>query len=62
MSSSTSTNYSGLTRNTWPGTWSPTSDHPIALDTELRGTLQSITGYSGDRLTDITGQRIQEVC
>ena len=52
--------YSGLTRNTWPGTWSPNSTHPIALDTELRGTLQSISGGVGDRLTDISGARLTE--
>ena len=60
MSSTTSTNYDGLTRNTWPGTWSPSGNHPIVLDTEIRGSLQSITGYLGDRLTDIYGQRLQE--
>lgn len=60
MSSSTSTNYDGLTRNIWPGTWSPSSTHPIVLDTEIRGSLQSITGDLGDRLTDIYGQRLQE--
>jgi len=54
------TNYDGLTRNTWPGTWSPSTDAPIALDTELRGTLQSISGDAGDTLTNIPGQRIQE--
>ena len=55
-----STNYDGLTRNIWPGTWSTGTNAPIALDTELRGTLQSISGDSGDRLTDIPGARIQE--
>jgi hypothetical protein len=55
-----SADYNGLTRNTWPGTWSPSSNHPIALDTELRGTLQYVSGNVGDRLTDITGQRLQE--
>jgi hypothetical protein len=55
-----SSNYDGLTRNIWPGTWSTGTNSPIALDTELRGTLQSITGNSGDRLTDIPGARIQE--
>jgi hypothetical protein len=55
-----SVDYSGLTRNTWPGTWSPNSTHPIVLDTEIRGTLQSISGSSGDRLTDISGARITE--
>lgn len=54
------TNYDGLTRNIWPGTWSPSSSAPIALDTELRGTLQSISGDLNDRLTNIPGQRIQE--
>jgi hypothetical protein len=53
-------NYDGLTRNTWTGTWSPTSDHPIVLDTEIRGSLRYIGGNSGDRLTDISGQRLQE--
>ena len=55
-----SVDYSGLTRNTWPGTWSPNSTHPIVLDTEIRGTLQSISGSNGDRLTDISGARITE--
>jgi hypothetical protein len=55
-----STNYDGLTRNTWTGTWSSTGDHPIVLDTEVRGTLQSISGDAGDRLTNITGQRLTE--
>lgn len=54
------TNYDGLTKNSWPGTWSPSSNAPIALDTELRGTLQSISGAAGDRLTDIYGQRLTE--
>jgi len=51
--------YSGLTRNTWPGTWSPSGNHPIALDTELRGGLRLISGIVGDRLSNITGQRLQ---
>jgi hypothetical protein len=55
-----SANYDGLTRNSWTGTWSPSGNHPIVLDTEVRGTLQSISGYSGDRLTNITGQRLTE--
>jgi len=53
-------NYDGLTRNAWPGTWSPGGTHPVALDTELRGTLQSISGGTNDKLTDITGQRLTE--
>ena len=54
------TNYDGLTRNVWPGTWSTGTNSPIVLDTEVRGTLQSISGDSGDRLTDIPGARITE--
>ena len=54
------TNYDGLTTNKWPGTWSPNGGFPIALDTELRGTLQSISGGAGDKLTDIYGSRIAE--
>jgi hypothetical protein len=53
-------NYEGLTRNTWTGTWSPTGDHPIVLDTEIRGSLRFVSGDTGDQLTDITGQRLQE--
>ena len=53
-------NYDGLTRNVWPGTWSTGTNSPIVLDTEVRGTLQSISGDNGDRLTDIPGARIQE--
>jgi len=52
--------YDGLTRNQWPGTWSPSSDHPIVLDTEIRGALRFVSGGAGDTLTDITGQRLQE--
>ena len=53
-------NYDGLTRNAWTGTWSPSGDHPIVLDTEIRGGLRHISGDSGDQLTDISGQRLQE--
>lgn len=53
-------NYDGLTRNIWTGTWSPDGNFPIVLDTEVRGTLQSISGDPGDRLTDVTGQRLTE--
>ena len=53
-------NYDGLTRNVWPGTWSTGTNSPIVIDTEVRGTLQSISGDSGDRLTDIPGARITE--
>lgn len=52
--------YNGLTRNAWTGTWSPSGDHPIVLDTEIRGGLRYISGDAGDQLTDITGQRLQE--
>ena len=55
-----STNYDGLTRNPWPGTWSSSGTHPIALDRELRGALQFVSGEAGDQLTDISGQRLQE--
>lgn len=55
-----SSNYDGLTRNPWPGTWSASDDQPIVLDTELRGALQSISGDAGDQLTNITGQRLNE--
>ena len=53
-------NYDGLTRNTWPGTWSPSANHPIVLDTEIRGSLRFVSGTSGDQLSDITGQRLQD--
>lgn len=53
-------NYDGLTRNQWPGTWSPSNTFPIVLDTEIRGGPRMVTGNSGDRLTDIPGQRIEE--
>jgi len=55
-----SSDYSGLTRNIWPGTWSTATNAPIALDTELRGSLRSISGDLGDRLTDIPGARLTE--
>ena len=53
-------NYDGLTRNAWTGTWSPSGDHPIVLDTEIRGGLRHVSGDLGDQLTDISGQRLQE--
>lgn len=53
-------NYDGLTRNSWTGTWSPSAEHPIVLDTEIRGGLRFVSGDSADRLEDITGQRLQE--
>jgi hypothetical protein len=53
------TNYDGLTKNLWPGTWSPSSTQPIVLDSEIRGGLRSVTGLSGDRLSDISGQRLE---
>lgn len=55
-----SSNYDGLTINPWPGTWSPDSTHPIVLDSEIRGGLQSVSGAVGDQLTNITGQRLNE--
>lgn len=54
------TNYDGLTVNKWPGTWSPTGEHPIVLDKEIRGGLRFVSGNSEDKLTDVTGQRLQE--
>lgn len=53
-------NYDGLTRNTWPGTWSPSSTHPIVLDTEVRGSLRFVSGTGSDTVTNIPGQRLQE--
>jgi hypothetical protein len=52
--------YNGLTRNSWPGTFSPSSFHPIVLDREIRGSLRTIAGTSGDQLTDISGQRLED--
>ena len=54
------TDYNGLTRNTWTGTWSPTGPHPIGIANELRGGLHAITGLPGEQLTDIPGQRLEE--
>ena len=55
------TDYSGLTRNQWPGTWSAASNTiPIVLDTEIRGGLRQVSGNVNDRLTDIPGQRLQD--
>ena len=34
--------------------------HPIVLDTEIRGGLRFVSGEEGDRLEDISGQRLQE--
>ena len=53
-------NYNGLTRNQWPGTWSPSSNHPIALDTEIRGGLRYVSGVDSDTVTGIHGQRLQD--
>lgn len=54
-----SANYDGLTKNTWPGTWAPSASQPIVLDVEIRGALRFVSGEIGDRLEDITGQRLQ---
>ena len=54
------TNYDGLTRNVWPGTWSTGTNAPIVLDTEVRGTLQSISGASGDQLHDLQTSRFRD--
>jgi len=51
-----STNYDGLTRNPWPGTWSSAGNQPIVLDTEIRGGLRLVSGILTDQLTDIPGQ------
>jgi len=58
---SSDSNFFGLTRSTWPGTWSPgaAGSYPIVIDREIRGSLQYVSGISGDRLSDITGQRIE---
>ena len=53
-------NYDGLTRNAWPGTWSPSSNHPIVLDTEIRGGLRYVAGSGDDSALAIPGQRLQE--
>ena len=53
-------NYDGLTKNDWPGTWVPSSEHPIALSNEIRGGLHVVSGEAGDTLTDISGQRLAE--
>lgn len=53
-------NYDGLTRNQWTGTWSPRGDFPIVLSNECRGGIHFVQGGSGDGLTDISGQRLQE--
>ena len=50
----------GLTINQWPGTWSPSAKHPIVLDAEIRGGIRTITGDSADRLSNISGQRLQD--
>ena len=52
--------YSGLTINQWPGSWSPSGDQPIVLDDEIRGGLRLVTGQAGDTLLDIPGQRLQD--
>lgn len=54
------TNYNGLTRNQWPGTWSPSANHPIVLDAELRGALRYVEGADSDKISLITGQRLQD--
>ena len=42
------------------GTWSPSSNHPIALDTEIRGGLRYVSGVDSDTVTGIHGQRLQD--
>ena len=52
--------YYGLSRNTWPGTWSPSADHPIVLDREIRGGLRYAQGGADSGLTDIEAQRLED--
>src|SRR6056300_1074794 len=51
--------YDGLTLNSWPGTWVPSGDHPIVLDSHVRGGLRYISGQENDRLKDIPGEKVQ---
>lgn len=54
-------NYNGLTRNAWPGTWSPDGSFPIVLADEVRGGIHYVQGgTSGQTLTDLPGQRLEE--
>jgi hypothetical protein len=53
-------NYNGLTRNTWPGTWSPDGSFPIVLSDEVRGGIHFVTGEENNQLTDLPGQRLEE--
>lgn len=55
-----STDIKGLTAFDWPGTWVASGDNPVVLDSQLRGTLQSIDGGSTEQLTSIKGQRLKE--
>ena len=52
--------YYGLSRNTWPGTWSPSASHPIVLDREIRGGLRYAQGGADSGLTDIEAQRLED--
>lgn len=54
-------NFYGLTRSPWQGTWSPgaSGTFPTVINREIRGTLQYVSGAAGDRLTNITGQRVE---
>ena len=54
-----SSNYTGLTRNPWSGTWEPPVTSPIVLSADIRGGFRTISGAAGDKLTDIPGQRLE---
>lgn len=54
-------NYTGLSQSYWNGTWSIAGGaFPIALDTEIRGGLRTITADNGETLTDISGLFLQD--
>lgn len=57
----TDPNYYGLARALYTGTWSAGAGatYPIVNSRELRGSLQYVSGDLGDRLTDISKQRVE---
>jgi hypothetical protein len=50
----------GLLPFQWPGTWLASGNSPIVLDSDIRGTLQSIAGGSTEKLTSLSGTRLSE--
>ena len=51
---------SGISDLQLDATWVPSGNFPIAIDYDIRGGLRYISGNTNERLTNITGDRLEE--